>query len=94
MKYSKKHIAAVEARLQEYERVLALPEFERLDSCHVCKSLILEDRLWRCCSECLFNVCFNDNIDGYGEDCNNQAEQRAQFNHLKKMLAQNGYEYK
>ena len=89
MKYSKKHIAAVQARLREYERVLALPRFERLPWCNICNTLKDDSCEDEGCLDCLLGYCaFKGD---FGANRNTKTEQRAQFAHLKKMLAKNGY---
>lgn len=90
MKFSKKHIDAVEERLMEYEKCLASEQFHQLDWCDVCDSVPGHG-----CSGCLF--C-HEGTDcrsrvGYGADCRTKQEQREQYNRLLGQIEKNGYKF-
>ena len=104
MRYSKKHIAAVEARLQQYEEVLVRGKrFKRLDWCTICDDLE-NSPLFKgdTCRHCLFSTgCFGgEGCEGpiqyhyYGATCTTKAQQRTQYAHLLAQLDRNGYEFK
>ena len=108
MKYTKKHIEAVEKRLQQYEDALASPKFRQLRRCGICRTVGVKDRLPDC-SRCLLN--HNGTLDSYGDPqmegcvnpddgwmtgawCDTKQDQRRQFKHLLRQLGKNGYEWR
>ena len=67
MDYSKRHIRAIEKRLQEYDTVLE-GDFVKLKSCRICKTVPVERRNERFsdpdCRKCLFgSPRFNEDFD-------------------------------
>ena len=108
MKYTKKHIEAVEKRLQQYEDALASPVFKKLRSCGICRTVGTRHGLPNC-SRCLFN--HDNTLDVYGQPqdegcvspydgwmtgawCETKEEQRRQFKYLLRQLDKNGYEWR
>jgi hypothetical protein len=96
--YNKKHVDAISARLREYEKVLALREFNLLPWCDVCDTAKGKGGS---CGRCLFAVVEPDGEiistcgDGcYGASCRTKTEQRQQFKFLLGQLSRNGYEFK
>ena len=69
MDYSKRHIKAIEKRLQEYDTVLD-GDFVKLKSCRICKTVPVEEGIvwWGSgdpdCRKCLFgSPRFNEDFD-------------------------------
>ncbi len=98
--YSAKHIKAVEARLQEYEEVLASGKFEMLDWCDICDT-VPEGVYNNDCDGCLFGsntldvCCKRPGAQGnYGATCECKPQQRAMYKHLLSKLDENGYTFK
>jgi len=107
MSHFEQHLDLVSARLRDYVRVIALPEFEQLPMCVICDQveemeysgetipLVIDNTAkYRC--RCLFNFGQDDCGSGsspIGFSCIAKIQQQAQFDKLNGLVKANGFEF-